>query len=91
LSILESLAVNSHFIVVAKPLDPIALFVPDGEQEDAIEVRFSSDCSTFAERFERVMIFGPGSIRQAHMQNEFIGLEALEEGAAKLGEILLLL
>lgn len=66
----------------------LELFVPESRCESALEVKFGSDCSIFAQRYERIMLFGPGSIADAHTEDERLSRTELAEAAAVLAGVL---
>lgn len=59
----------------------IELHVPASARGSDVEVRFASDCSVYTRRYERVMLFGPGDIEEAHTENESIGRAELRAAA----------
>ncbi len=85
---LDDALVETTWRAKSKPTDGLALYVPPHEQESAIEVKFASDCSVYASRYQNVMLFGPGSIKDAHTDTESISRVALREGAERIARVL---
>ncbi len=69
----------------------IELYVPEGLEDESIEVRFASDCSLYVKHYERVMLFGPGSIREAHTEHEQLSREELRNAAERICELVCML
>jgi acetylornithine deacetylase len=67
----------------------VELFVPALQEGPDIEVKFASDCSVYANRYEAIMLFGPGRIQDAHTDNESIERASLREAAGIIGNLLL--
>ena len=63
------------------PTEGLSLFVPDFAPDGDVEVRFASDCSVYADGYEKVMLFGPGDIANAHTESEHIERRELELAA----------
>lgn len=87
-------ALNKTFIRCAwRPLFPptagVALFVPPRFKSSAVEVKFASDCSVYVEKYKNVMLFGPGSILEAHTSDESVGRAELREGAGRIAQLLI--
>jgi acetylornithine deacetylase len=87
LKILRSIVRECEVVVPAAPLVPMQLFVPDIEASSACETKFSSDCSVYAQAFEKVMLFGPGDIQYAHTSYEFISVDELEVAAKRIAAL----
>lgn len=62
------------------PIKPFKLYVPAGFEEKSKTVNFCSDAAIYASKFEKIMLFGPGSIRFAHDPEEQITAEELTTG-----------
>lgn len=58
-----------------------AMAVAFGREGTPIGVDYCTDASVLSEAGRPIVIVGPGSIEQAHTADEFIELEALQEGA----------
>ncbi|MDD3896897.1 MAG: M20/M25/M40 family metallo-hydrolase [Candidatus Peribacteraceae bacterium] len=69
-------------------IKPMELFVPEQHQDRSIEVSYSSDAVHYASVFERVMMFGPGSMEYAHSPNEQILKRELLEATEQLSALL---
>jgi acetylornithine deacetylase/succinyl-diaminopimelate desuccinylase-like protein len=69
----------------------IDLYVPEGFDDQSIEVRFASDCSLYVGSYERVMLFGPGSIRDAHTEHENLSRADLRNAAERICEVVCML
>ena len=69
----------------------LPLHVPASFQPQSCEVRFASDCSFYAQGYEHVMLFGPGSIAEAHTDNESIRRSELANGATIIADLVRLL
>ncbi len=80
---------ESCLTVRSKPIEPVELFVPEQHSSTSVVVHFSSDAAHYFERFEKVMLFGPGSIAQAHTQDEYIEKSAIIEARDILTDLLL--
>jgi acetylornithine deacetylase len=65
----------------------IDLFVPEGLGDESIEVMFASDCSLYVKDYEHVMLFGPGSIREAHTDHESLSRAELRNAAERICEV----
>lgn len=63
---------------------PSKFFVPTEFKDDSVKVSFCSDASILQENFDHVMLFGSGSIKQAHEQDEYLDLKELEIGKDKI-------
>lgn len=63
----------------ADPSDPLVKSLVD-QSEGITCADWFSDASVFAEHGIPAVVFGPGSIRQAHTKDEWIGLDALDRG-----------
>ena len=50
-------------------------------ETELVGASWFSDAGPFAEVCGRTIVFGPGSIRQAHTKDEFIDLDSLQKGA----------
>ena len=59
---------------------PSGFFIPKGFENQSGPVPFCSDATIFKERFKYVMLFGPGSIKNAHQRNEYICRTEMVEG-----------
>ena len=57
------------------------------EQEEAHSVCYGTDASAFT-ALPNLLVFGPGSIEQAHMSDEFIELEQLSAGTEKYSRLI---
>jgi acetylornithine deacetylase len=66
----------------------VELFVPALYTGPDIEVKFASDCSVYTNRYDAVMLFGPGRIEDAHTENESISRLALRDAAHIIGDLL---
>lgn len=88
LEVLHRTIKECELTVPSAPLLPITLFVPATETSSAIEVKFSSDCSVYAQAFDKVMLFGPGDIQYAHTSYEFISLDELQAAATRIAALL---
>lgn len=72
----------------APAMPGVQLYVPAAHREQAIEVKFYSDCATYARAYERVMMVGPGRIEDAHTDTECISRRELRAAAALIAEII---
>ena len=63
---------------------PSAFYVPAGFENDDTKVSFCSDATILKERFNNVMLFGSGSIRNAHERDEYIDIVELAQGKDKI-------
>jgi acetylornithine deacetylase len=74
------------------------LYVPPGsdfvrevlqiaDQSEAYSVCYGTDASAFT-TLKNLVVFGPGSIEQAHMADEFILLQQLEKGVEAYGRLI---
>lgn len=88
LEIVRTIVRECEVVLPAAPLVPISLFVPGREAAHAIETKFSSDCSVYADAFEKVMLFGPGDIQYAHTSYEFISVEELQAASKQIAHLL---
>ena len=52
-------------------------------------MKFASDCSIYARKYDNVMLFGPGVIQDAHTDDESISREALREASEVISRLLL--
>ncbi len=73
---------SAHVSVAAtsKAYPPVDFCVPDGE--DAITVAFGTDVPHMP-RWGRPLLFGPGSILDAHTEHEKVGKQELERAAVE--------
>lgn len=78
---------QAHWLFKSPPTSGLELYVPKDEIGSAIEVRFASDCSLYVQRYDRVMLFGPGSIQDAHTDNESLSRSALREAAGRICDL----
>jgi acetylornithine deacetylase len=69
----------------------IDLYVPEGFRDESIEVKFASDCSLYVKGYESVMLFGPGSIREAHTDHECLSRSELRSAAERICEVVCML
>jgi acetylornithine deacetylase/succinyl-diaminopimelate desuccinylase-like protein len=67
----------------------LELFVPPAMRDSSIEVKFASDCSIYAKKYDNVMLFGPGVIQDAHTDDESISRAALREASEVISRLLL--
>jgi acetylornithine deacetylase len=58
--------------VTSPPIEPFDFHVPEGVAPVEPMVAFCSDAPLLARKFERIMLFGPGSIAHAHTDTEHI-------------------
>jgi acetylornithine deacetylase/succinyl-diaminopimelate desuccinylase-like protein len=65
----------------------IELYVPERFSAGAIEVKFASDCSIYVKGYEHVMLFGPGSIKDAHTDHESLSRAELRDAAGHICEL----
>lgn len=72
-------------------VEPLSLYVPPAYQQTSVEVPFSSDSSYYTKNFEHVMLFGPGSISEAHTNQEHMTFSDMNQGIKILTELLLTL
>jgi hypothetical protein len=80
---------NSEWREKSPPTEGLSLFVPDFAPERDVEVRFASDCSVYAQGYEKVMLFGPGDIANAHTETEYIDRRELELAALLIAELVM--
>ncbi len=69
------------------PTEGLSLYVPDFVPECDVEVRFASDCSVYAEGYDKVMLFGPGDIANAHTEGEYIERRELRSAALLIAKL----
>ncbi len=72
---------NSEWIEMSPPIEGLELFVPSFERQRDVEVRFASDCSVYSQGYDKVMLFGPGDISEAHTEHESIGRAELSDAS----------
>jgi acetylornithine deacetylase len=72
------------------PTHGIDLYVPEGFRQESIEVKFASDCSLYVGNYERVMLFGPGSIQEAHTDHESLSRGELRNAAERICDVVCL-
>lgn len=80
---------NSEWREKSPPTGGLSLFVPDFAPERDVEVRFASDCSVYAQGYEKVMLFGPGDIANAHTETEYIDRRELELAALLIADLVM--
>jgi acetylornithine deacetylase len=69
------------------PTEGLSLFVPEFAPERDVEVRFASDCSVYADGYDKVMLFGPGDIANAHTESEHIERRDLHLAALLIAQL----
>lgn len=67
----------------------VELFVPALHTGADVEVKFASDCSVYAKRYDSIMLFGPGHIQDAHTDNESIARASLRDAARTIANLLI--
>jgi acetylornithine deacetylase len=67
----------------------VELFVPALQTGPDVEVKFASDCSVYAQRYDSIMLFGPGRIQDAHTDTESIARVSLRDAARTIGSLLI--
>lgn len=87
-SMVRGLLTHSE-LQVLHSIEPMDLFVPPAQAAQAIDVSFSSDCRFYAEKYENVMLFGPGDIRLAHTEDEHILISDIESARKTIADVLL--
>lgn len=89
----EELDIEFHLHVGAGPLyvDPKSEFVQSVLQvagkDESKTVGFGTDGAALT-GLDNMVVFGPGSIEQAHKRDEFIALDELEKGTAVYGQLI---
>jgi acetylornithine deacetylase/succinyl-diaminopimelate desuccinylase-like protein len=78
---------NTEWREKSPPTEGLSLFVPEFAPERDVEVRFASDCSVYAQGYDKVMLFGPGHIANAHTDNEHIDRRELELAALMIAKL----
>jgi acetylornithine deacetylase/succinyl-diaminopimelate desuccinylase-like protein len=79
---------EARWVFKSPPTSGLELYVPKDEAASSIEVRFASDCSLYVQRYDRVMLFGPGRIQDAHTDNESLSRAALREAAGRICDMI---
>jgi hypothetical protein len=82
---------DSEFELVGPPLAPFTFHVPPGYENDATTVAFCSDAPLFGGKFDKIMMFGPGSIVDAHTPHERLGKAELHAAVEMLCSVALVL
>jgi acetylornithine deacetylase len=72
----------------APAMPGVQLYVPAAYRDQAIEVKFYSDCAAYVTAYERVMMVGPGRIEDAHTDTECVGRRELRAAAALIAEVI---
>jgi acetylornithine deacetylase/succinyl-diaminopimelate desuccinylase-like protein len=80
---------NSEWVEKSPPIEGLELFVPNFERERDVEVRFASDCSVYAEGYDKVLLFGPGDISEAHTEQESIGRAELRDASETICRLIM--
>ncbi len=89
LELLKARVSRSEWIEQSPPIEGLELFVPKFERERDVEVRFASDCSVYAEGYDKVLLFGPGDISEAHTEQESIGRAELRDASETICRLIL--
>lgn len=79
---------NTEWREKSPPTEGLSLFVPDFAPERGVEVRFASDCSIYARGYDKVMLFGPGDIANAHTEGEYIDRKELELASLMITQLI---
>lgn len=87
-ALLSSTVQFSRWRQKSPPMIGLSLYVPSQFQSETCEVRFASDCSFYTGGYENVMLFGPGTIAEAHTDNESIRRAELAQGAATISDLI---
>lgn len=87
-ALLSSTIKRSQWRQKSPPMLGLSLFVPPQHEKESSEVKFASDCSFYAEGYRHVMLFGPGTIAEAHTDNESISRSELARGAAIIANVI---
>jgi acetylornithine deacetylase len=87
-ALLASTITRSQWREKSPPMLGLSLFVPPRYEAETCEVKFASDCSFYAPGYKHVMLFGPGTIAEAHTDNESIRRSDLSQGAAIIANVI---
>jgi acetylornithine deacetylase/succinyl-diaminopimelate desuccinylase-like protein len=79
---------NTEWRETSPPTEGLSLFVPDFVPERGVEARFASDCSVYAREYDKVMLFGPGDIANAHTEGEYIDRKELELASLMIAQLI---
>jgi acetylornithine deacetylase len=80
---------ESKLVINSEPIDPFELYVPEEHRATAPVVSFSTDAALYADKFERIILFGPGSIEYAHSEDEHIQKNDIVAAGEILSSLLL--
>lgn len=89
LAVLRDTLRETEFELVGPAIAPFDFHVPADHRHDAALAPFCSDAPLFADRFDHIMMFGPGSIAHAHTEHEFVLTDDLGQAVARLAGLAL--
>ena len=81
--------ISHSFIYVNDVIPEFKFYVPNFEKAKTKEVFFCSDASLFSKNFDKVMLFGPGSIKYAHSDDEHIVIDEIIDATVSIQHAIL--